>query len=160
MFLVDLDETEAPSHGTTLSFSRATTVLLTFAANRFTRKAAQHYRKQFGIGVMDWRMLVMLTRAPGCNVAHASKTMGIDKAAVSRSLARLENSGLAASTVNTPDERRRDWRLTKRGHDLHDRILKASLKQQKALLEGFTPLEVEQFNGFLRCCLKNLDSAS
>lgn len=160
MFLVNLDETGAPGDATTLSFSRSTTVLLTFAANRFTRKAAQHYRTQFGIGVMDWRMLVMLTREPGSNVAHASKTMGIDKAAVSRSLARLGKSGLAESTVNTPDERRREWHLTEQGRDLHNRILQASLKRLKELLDGFTPTEVEQFNGFLRRCLENLDNTS
>lgn len=160
MFLVSPEDAGIPADGTTLSFSRSTTVLLTFAANRFTRKAAQHYRTEFGIGVMDWRMLVMLTRAPGSNVAHASKTMGIDKAAVSRSLGRLEKSGLAASTAGTPDERRREWRLTKKGRDLHARILDASLNRQKELLDGFTPTEVEQFNGFLRRCLKNLDNVS
>lgn len=158
MFLVNLDGTGTPGVSTTLSFSRSTTVLLTFAANRFTRKAAQHYRDRFGIGVMDWRMLVMLKRAPGCNVAHASKTMGIDKAAVSRSLARLETAGLAEASINTPDERRRDWYLTENGRNLHDRILEVSLKRLKELLRGFTPSEVEQFNDFLNRCLKNLDS--
>lgn len=157
MFLVNLDDEGAPGTSTTLSFSRSTTVLLTFAANRFTRKAAQHYRDRFGIGVMDWRMLVMLKRAPGCNVAHASKTMGIDKAAVSRSLVRLEEAGLAEASINTPDERRRDWRLTEEGRDLHDRILEVSLIRLKELLKGFTPSEVEQFNGFLNRCLTNLE---
>ncbi|MDU8928645.1 MarR family transcriptional regulator [Alisedimentitalea sp. MJ-SS2] len=153
LFLVDAEE----AAGATLSFSRATTVLLTFAANRFTRSAARLYQQEFGIGAMDWRMLVMLTRVPGCSVATASRTMGIDKAAVSRSLARLEQTGLAAATCNSPDERRKDWSLTGAGQALHGRILAVALQRQKELLAGFTEEEVTAFNGYLTRLLENLE---
>ncbi|MBV7397178.1 MarR family winged helix-turn-helix transcriptional regulator [Mameliella sediminis] len=153
MFLV------APDGGdtATLSFSRSPTVLLTFAANRFTRNASRYYQDHFGIGAMDWRMLVMLTRAPGCSAAQASRTIGIDKAAVSRSLARLEDSGLAFAESEGNDERRKNWTLTPKGRDLHDRILKTALERQKELLSGFSPQEVTEFTGHLRRLLENLD---
>ena len=160
LFLVDLTQEDGGSRGTTLSFSRSTTVLLTFAANRFTRSAARHYFDKFGIGAMDWRMLVMLTRSPDCSVAKASRTIGIDKAAVSRSLARLENSGLAIATCNVPDKRRRLWQLTEQGRDLHDRILAEALSRQKSLLHGFSANEVETLNDFLRRMLDNLSDES
>ncbi|MDA7965921.1 MarR family winged helix-turn-helix transcriptional regulator [Ruegeria sp.] len=153
MFLVDTDE-----GGTTLSFSRSPTVLLTFAANRFTRNAAKYYQDRFGIGAMDWRMLVMLTRSPGCSVALASKTIGIDKAAVSRSLARLEASGLAEASCASSDERRKSWRLTENGRVLHDRILGVALARQKKLLNGFSPQDVEQFTAMLGAFLNNLET--
>ncbi|MEP3633288.1 MAG: MarR family transcriptional regulator [Shimia thalassica] len=154
LFLVNVEESEVQ----TLSFSRSTTVLLTFAANRFTRSVARLYQDEFGIGAMDWRMLVMLTREPGCNVARASKTMGIDKAAVSRSLARLEKSGLACAESSASDERRKAWSLSGQGRALHDRILDVALDRQRQMLQGFTPEEVAQFNGFLSRFLTNLDA--
>lgn len=64
LFLVDVEDEDGET-SRTLSFSRSPTVLLTFAANRFTRAAAKTYAEKFGIGAVDWRMLVMLTRKPG-----------------------------------------------------------------------------------------------
>ena len=84
LFLTEPED--APEGQRTLSFERSPTVLLSFAANRFSRAAARVYQDRFGIGAMDWRMLVMLTRAPGSGVSDAARTIGIDKAAVSRSL--------------------------------------------------------------------------
>lgn len=154
--LADGDAKDDRAGAKTLSFSNATSILLTFTANRFTRSAARLYQEQFRIGAMDWRMLVMLTREPGCSVAHASKTIGIDKAAVSRSLARLETCGLVDGYRDASDPRRRAWSLTKKGRRLHDQILPVALQNIKNLLTGFTPDEVEQFNDFLRRGLENM----
>ncbi|MEQ9694185.1 MarR family winged helix-turn-helix transcriptional regulator [Shimia sp. SDUM112013] len=154
LFLVDVPETEAR----TLSFSRSTTVMLTFAANRFTRQAARDYQDRFGIGAMDWRMLVMLTRAPGSSVAKASRTIGIDKGAVSRSLSRLHAQGLVQAESADSDARRKAWTLTDKGQALHDRILSEALSRQRALLKGFSEQEVEQLNGYLARLLANLEA--
>lgn len=156
LFLVQVPDAESSGHASTLSFSRSTTVLLTFAANRFTRNAARRYQDEFGIGAMDWRMLVMLTREPESSVSRASRTIGIDKAAVSRSLARLQKKGLVQASSTQSDERRKSWSLTAAGIDLHDRILAVALEWQKKLLQGFTVSEVEEFNGFLKRFLENL----
>lgn len=82
-----------------LSFSRLPTVLLTFAANRRTRASACNFQNRFGIGSMDWRMLVMLTQEPGSTVNHLGRAIGIDKSAVGRSPRRLEAKGLAAPAL-------------------------------------------------------------
>lgn len=153
LFLVDPD----PPARKTLSFSRTPTVLLTFAANRFTRNAARHYQERFGIGAMDWRILVMLSREPDSSVSHASKTIGIDKAAVSRSLHRLEKKGLVTPDAKGSDERRKDWTLTDEGAALHDTILTEALARQRLLLEGFNEDEVRQFTSYLSRFLDNLE---
>ncbi|WP_127113466.1 MarR family winged helix-turn-helix transcriptional regulator [Shimia sediminis] len=158
LFLIDPNDSPETPARRTLSFSRTPTVLLTFAANRFTRSAARHYQETFGIGAMDWRMLVMLAREPGSSVSHASKTMGIDKAAVSRSLQRLQSNDLASPAATGPDERRKDWTLTQTGAELHDRILEDALARQRQLLDGFSPEEVQQLNGYLTRFLTNLDA--
>ncbi|NMG41097.1 MarR family transcriptional regulator [Chelativorans sp. ZYF759] len=158
LFLVAVtDESESETHHT-LSFSRSTTVLLTFAANRFTRSASRFYQQRFGMGAMDWRMLVMLTREPDASVSRASAVIGIDKAAVSRSLGRLEEAGLAIASTPTSNPRRRSWRLTKKGHQLHGEILEVALSRQRRLLEGFSAEEVERMNDMLRRFMANLEA--
>lgn len=154
LFLVSVPGADDGTSQETLSFGRSPTVLLTFAANRFTRSAARYYRERFGIGAMDWRMLVMLTREPGSSVSHAARTIGIDKAAVSRCLRRLERSAL---TVPGEGEQRRCWYLTSEGRALHDEVLELALARQRKLLDGFSEEDVGRLNRYLSLFLKNLD---
>ena len=69
----------ADTAGRTLSFSRSPTVLLTCAANRFTCALVCNFQNRFGIGSMDWRMLVMLTREPRSKVSHSGRVSGIER---------------------------------------------------------------------------------
>ena len=108
------------------------------------------------VGVMDWRMLVMLTREPECSGGRAAQLTGIDKAAVSRSLQRLEAAGLAQAEAPPEDERRKSWRLTAAGHALHARVLPYALERQRDLLKGFSADEVATLTGLLQRCLANL----
>ncbi|EBA16738.1 transcriptional regulator, putative [Roseobacter sp. SK209-2-6] len=159
LFLVHPEPDDGAPAAPTLSFRRSPVVLVTFAGNRLTRNATRAYQAEFGIGVMDWRMLVMLTRQPGCSVAHAARTTGIDKAAVSRSLAHLESAGLAKAEASGGDERRKSWHLTDAGQQLHAELLPRALERQRGLLKGFSEDEVHQFTGFLQRFLHNIEEA-
>ncbi|MCC6007562.1 MAG: winged helix-turn-helix transcriptional regulator [Rhodobacteraceae bacterium] len=156
LFLVQVEHGDATPH-TTLSFSRSPTVLLTFAANRFTRAASRLYQERYGIGAMDWRMLVMLTREPGATIARSSEVIGIDKAAVSRSVQRLRRLGLVSQGMLHANGRSRGLNLTPEGHDLHARILREALDRQKRLLGGFSPEEVTMLCDMLTRFLENLE---
>lgn len=142
----------------TLSFSRTPTVLLTFAANLFTRKSAVALTKQFGIGAMDWRMLVMLTRHPGASVAQSAETIGIDKAAVSRSLGRLLDKQLVKSIAKESDPRRKQWMLTANGRILHDEILVVVLDWLREQLDGFTDADIAELSRLLKKLHENLQA--
>ncbi|MFT6456730.1 MAG: DNA-binding MarR family transcriptional regulator [Pseudophaeobacter arcticus] len=159
MFLVTATGSPDDPAAPTLSLQNSPVVLVTFAGNRLTREATRAYQAEFGIGVMDWRMLVMLTRSPGCSVAQAARLTGIDKAAVSRSLQRLEGSGLAQSEAQGGDERRKSWSLTPKGQDLHGKILPRALERQQDLLQGFSPEETARFTNYLRRFLSNIETS-
>lgn len=157
MFLVTTTGSPDDPAATTLSLRSDPVVLVSFAGNRLTREATRAYQAEFGIGVMDWRMLVMMTRSPGCSVAQAARLIGIDKAAVSRSLHRLESNGLAQSKALGDDDRRKSWRLTPQGQDLHNRILPRALERQNSLLRGFSPDEIARFTDYLQRFLANIE---
>lgn len=158
MLLVDVEGPDG-ARRRTLSFTRAPTVLLTFAANRYTRSVSRIYQDRFGIGAMDWRMLVMLTREPDSSVSHASRTIGIDKAAVSRSLTRLEQRGLVRAEAPGPDGRRRLFRLTDAGRAMHDEVLALAMERNRALFKGFSADEMTMMAGLLTRFLDNLSAA-
>lgn len=155
MFLTDT------SAGTrTLSFSRTPTVLLTFAANLFTRQSAAALTQRFGIGAMDWRMLVMLTRHPGASVAQSAETIGIDKAAVSRSLQRLLAKRLVSNLAQESDPRRKQWKLTQKGQDLHDDILVFVVGRLRLQLDDFSEAEIRELSRLLQKLHYNLQRES
>ncbi len=159
MFIVSPDGSANDPAAPTLSFRNSPVVLVTFAGNRLTREATRAYQAEFGIGVMDWRMLVMLTRAPGCSVAVAARLTGIDKAAVSRSLHQLESNGLAQAKALGDDPRQKSWTLTQAGQDLHGKILPQAVTRQKDLLKGFTAEETAAFTAYLQRFLDNIGAS-
>ncbi len=102
-------------------------------------------------------MLVMLAREPSSSVSHASRTIGIDKAAVSRCVKRLESMGLIEAPPSMANKSRKKWHLTTAGGKLHDEILTVSLSQQSTLLDGFSESEVGILNDLLARMLCNLN---
>lgn len=151
-----LTGTDAEGGSRTLDLERNPTVLLVWAANRFNRNASRFYQENFGITAMDWRMLVAMSQEPGINVSAASPVSGYDKGAVSRSLHSLEEMKLAEGRVEGTNARIKQWYLTRKGRQLHDRILVAAIDRQQQLLDGMSADEVTQFNALLQRFLQNL----
>jgi DNA-binding MarR family transcriptional regulator len=157
-FLVSVPLADGETDRETMSFSRTPQILLAHAANRTARVGGENLKKDPGsIGTVDFKVLVMLARYPGSSVKTASDTIGIDKGAVSRSLAKLERDGVAIATCERNDDRRKNWRLTVSGYDLHDQLVVNAIKFQKELLKGFDLNEVKQLNAFLHRILHNID---
>jgi DNA-binding MarR family transcriptional regulator len=157
-FLVSVPLADGETDRETMSFSRSSHILLAHAANRTARAGGERLKKDTDkIGNVDFKVLVMLARYPGSSVKTASDTIGIDKGAVSRSLSKLEREGIAVATCELNVDRRKNWRLTVSGYDLHDQLVVNAIKFQKELLNGFDLNEVKQLNAFLHRILHNID---
>lgn len=140
----------------TFSQSKTPSIRLVSTANFYTRSLVRAYLEQFGMNVMDVRMVLMLARAPDSTVTVSAEMLGVDKAAVSRSVARLEESGHA--TGSGKSRKGKVWRLTPSGYELHSRIYPALIERQKKLLKGMTPEDVQQFNAYLEIIRSNLEA--
>ncbi|MDX1737852.1 MAG: MarR family transcriptional regulator [Alphaproteobacteria bacterium] len=141
----------------TLDFDKSPAILAVHAATKFTRKLSRHLQLKYGIGAMDWRMLVILTREEDIPGARATSLLDIDKAAVSRALTRLKDQGLVDFKILGKDTRRKLWRLTPKGRDLHAEMLETALEMQDQLIEGFTYLEVKTLNKLMHQMLENIE---
>ncbi|GLZ86966.1 transcriptional regulator [Metapseudomonas resinovorans] len=126
-----------------LNLARYVPALLTFLANKLATGASQCYRKHFGIGVVEWRMLSMLAVENGITANRICQVIGLDKSAVSRSLQALEAAGHVSSQVDPQDNRRNTVSLTASGRELHDRVLKVALERERRLLSGLSTEEVD-----------------
>ena len=126
-----------------LNLSCYVPALLNFLSNKLSAGASQCYRKHFGIGVVEWRMLSMLAVENDITANRISQTIGLDKSAVSRSLQALEKAGHVRSQVDIKDARRNTVSLTASGKGLHARVLKVALERERRLLSGLSEAEVD-----------------
>jgi DNA-binding MarR family transcriptional regulator len=106
---------------------------LTALANKIARSASRIYLDRFGIGINEWRIL-------GTTANAICQRSALDKAAVSRSLKLLEDSGMVEASEGG-DGRGRGLRLTQKGDGLHDQLMDVALEREAKLLSGFSDAE-------------------
>jgi len=126
-----------------LDLNRYVPALLTFLANKLATGASISYRKHFGIGVVEWRLIALLAVEDNITANQMCQAIGLDKSAVSRSLQALEAAGTITGQTDSSDARRYTVSLTEQGRALHDRVLKVALERERRLLSDFTPEEVD-----------------
>ncbi|GGO76437.1 transcriptional regulator [Marinobacterium nitratireducens] len=126
-----------------LDLERYVPALVTSLANKLSSGASACYRKHFGVGVVEWRLLAMLAVETNITANRICQVIGLDKAAVSRSLKQLEESGHVLFSKDLEDGRRVLVALTPEGKCLHDRILKVALQRERLLLGDFTDEECD-----------------
>lgn len=151
---------EMAADGPVLDLARYAPALLTFLANKLSRGASTLYRRHFGVGIIDWRIMALLAIEPRIPASRICKVIGLDKGPVSRSVAFLVGKGLATTEGDDGDARRRIIALSPAGRALHDRILQVALERERRLLSCLSPEEVEVLLGLLNRLHDNLDAVA
>lgn len=135
--------------GPALDLERYVPALLVFISNKLTHGSAPVYRRRFGVGVSEWRVLAMLAVEPRIPAQRICQVIGFDKALVSRVVRQLAARGLASVLPDKRDSRRSFIALTAKGRKLHDRVLAVALERERILLSDLAPGEVDQLIGLL-----------
>ncbi|WP_321396034.1 MarR family winged helix-turn-helix transcriptional regulator [Emcibacter sp.] len=125
-------------------------------ANRLSSSASARYRKKFGVGIVEWRCMVMLAMEEGVSAARISQVGGINKALVSRSLARLEKLGHVQDHEDTK-RKPRLLQFTESGRALYDRMLEQALEREEKLREGLSGTEVRELLRMLHIVSGNVN---
>jgi DNA-binding MarR family transcriptional regulator len=128
--------------------------LLSWLSNKLAASASETYRRQFGLGIVEWRILSYLAVYDWGTGAQMSQLMGTDKAAISRGAAFLQTKKLIKNRAGFG--RNLEFGLTGKGRELHDRIILLALARQDALLSGLSKKDVSALIGYLHVLLKNL----
>ncbi|WP_424138281.1 MarR family winged helix-turn-helix transcriptional regulator [Roseomonas chloroacetimidivorans] len=122
--------------------------------NRMSSGASRLYRERFDLGITDWRVLAYLGVEPKGTNAAICQLIGLDKAAVSRSVAVLEEKKLIRSTPVSG--RTVELAITPKGRRVYEQILVLALAREEALLSGFTAEERQLVIRFLHRFLDNI----
>jgi DNA-binding MarR family transcriptional regulator len=104
------------------------------------------YGHRFGIGINEWRLLGTLSDHPGNTAAECSVKLGMNKAIVSQSIARLRSKGLVIAEV---EGRARRLYLTQAGADMFHAIRPIAEERENILLRGLKPHEIASLRALL-----------
>lgn len=124
--------------GARLDLQNYVPALLTFVSNKMSRSSGATYRRLFGIGVTEWRVMSQLALEPGASAQRICHVIGFDKALVSRSVQILLNQGYVTVEPDATDNRRFAITLTTQGLALHDRVIEVALERERQLLNGMS----------------------
>ena len=116
-------------------------------ANTLSRGAAARYSRDFGVTLMEWRVIGSLALNAPMSLQQISRRFDLDKGQSSRTVAALLARGLVHRSINGDDRRSIMLKLTPAGWRLYRRIL-ASARERSERLLGC--LEARERRGFLR----------
>jgi DNA-binding MarR family transcriptional regulator len=146
---------EFVASGPVLDLRRYVPAAMTNLANKLSRGASALYRRNFGVGIIEWRVMAQLAIEPDITASRVCSVIGINKAAVSRSLAFMNGKGLVASRPAS-DGRQQLLHLTAAGRALHDRIIVVALERERRLLGTLSTAERETLRSLLGRLHENL----
>jgi DNA-binding MarR family transcriptional regulator len=126
-----------------INHGRYVPALINFLGNKLAAGASSAYRREFGVGVTEWRILSKLASEDACTAQQICQYFDLDKGLVSRTLKSLVDNGSVTVTDLTGDNRRVVI-LTKFGRALHDRIIELALDRERVLLDCLDEKEVEK----------------
>jgi DNA-binding MarR family transcriptional regulator len=132
-----------------LDLDRHITALLTWLANKLARGASAEYRKKFGVGITEWRVLALLAIEREVTANRIVEVIGLNKGATSRSLKALEARGLISIRASSSDGRTKINSLTEAGQRLHDEILPVAKDRERRLLQHLSAEEIDQLGSML-----------
>ena len=130
-----------PRTDTGYDLARVTAYRLSALSNRLTLWSARVYRREFGTGVLEWRVLAILAELGPAMARDVAEFWVLDKSNVSRAVRRLTARGMIEQTSHPVDGRSRILTLTGRGRALHRRIAARSREREEALFKGFSTSE-------------------
>ena len=128
--------------------------LIAVLANKMTASASQGLRANFGIGIVEWRVLTYLAANQPATGAVVSQSVGIDKAGVSRAASRLRTKGILA--FHRGSDSNLGYTLTAKGRRLHEKLFDLAVVRERALLSGLTRSDVARLTGYLHVLRNNM----
>ncbi len=120
------------------------TYWLLLLSNTLARSSARDLAEVAAITVPEWRIVSVVGSRGSISLNDLARSIAVDKAWVSRTVASLEKKGFLQRKALPADGRLFLLELTDTGHQLHLKVSAWSRQRQEQLKAIFTPQEYEQ----------------
>lgn len=92
-------------------------------AARLSSKLAKQYKKEFGISIPEWRVLLNVGYTKDLSVRDIEQRVSLERSKVSRAATKLEAKGYLAKQIGSRDKRLLRLTLTKEGTELLSKLI-------------------------------------
>ena len=150
------DVTRARDGMEVLDLARYPPFLLNAVSGAWIRATSAVYRRDFGFGIGEWRVLAMIAVEPEIRQRRICDALRMNKSAVSRCLAQLHGMALLEDCSDEGD-RRPLWRLSAEGARVHGEVLAVALDWERRMMRDVPPQKVETFLEVMQTMLDNLE---
>ena len=124
--------------------------LLGAIANLIDAGGSRLFRRAFGIGLGEARLVYVLGYEGPLTAGQASHIIGVDKGAMSRTVAALARRGFLQVTVDAADARQRVIQFTPSGKKLHQRVMALALERERQMYAIFSDDELQMMSELLK----------
>jgi len=118
-------------------------------ATQVSKALAGVYAQRFALSISQWRILATLQGEPGLTARDVAVRAALDKVAVSRAVAALDERGLLRREPLSGDGRASRLLLSRKGNALFRRIAPLALRWEEEFLTPLSPDERGEFRRLL-----------
>jgi DNA-binding MarR family transcriptional regulator len=124
--------------------------LLGAISNMIDAGGSRLFRRAFGIGLGEARLIYVIGYEGPLTARQASQIIGVDKGAMSRTVAALTRRGFLQVTVDAADGRQRVIAFTPAGKKLHQRVMALALERERQMYSIFSDDELRTLSALLK----------
>ena len=134
----------------TIPYQSRVGYLLGAISNMIDAGGSRLFRRAFGIGLGEARLVYVIGYEGPLTARQASQIIGVDKGAMSRTVAALARRGFLRVTVDAADARQRVIQFTPAGKNLHQRVMALALERERQMYVIFSDDELETLSALLK----------
>jgi DNA-binding MarR family transcriptional regulator len=123
--------------------------LLQHTATTLLRQADHVLQEQLGIGMAQFKLLMMLQRSSNMQQIQLATCLGQTEASISRQIKLLSEKGYITSTIDPQSRRQHVASITAEGEKVTKAAMKALAEYSEPMFELLTPEQLEQFRATL-----------
>ena len=124
--------------------------LLGAISNMIDAGGSRLFRRAFGIGLGEARLIYVIGYEGPLTARQASQIIGVDKGAMSRTVAALARRGFLQVSVDAADGRQRVIAFTPAGKKLHQRVMALALERERRMYAIFSGDELRTLSALLK----------
>lgn len=143
---------DCPAH-TPLELENFLPYRLSILSNTVSQSIASDYQKRYDLSMTEWRVMAVLARFDGLSAREVADRTAMDKVAVSRALARLQEAGRVDRSTHGNDKRRSVLSLTESGWTMHNEVAPMARARER---EWLNKLDADE-RAWLQRILDKLD---
>ena len=146
-----------PSPDENFGFFKSPTFFFSAIANKQTHASSSQLRKDFGIGIVEWRCMAMLSLEESVSAARICQVGGMNKSLVSKALNKLQQLNYVEPTSSAGTQKPVLLKLTTAGQTLFQKMLKRAFIAETESTKGLSQEEQHELLRMLKIIYNNIE---